>query len=188
MSRDGGESGTGRSRAKQADAERERAVGGTAAEPKAADRMAMENRPAPVARFLVALIAGTVFGFGLALSGMIDPARVTGFLNLAGGHWDPSLIFVLGGAVAVAIPGVALARHLTRPAFDDRFHMPGRAAVDRRLVAGSAIFGIGWGLAGFCPGPALAALSTGALPVAVFVAAMAAGMILHDRLAAPCAG
>lgn len=136
-------------------------------------------------RLLVALGAGALFGFGLSLSGMLDPARVLGFLDIASGHWDPSLMFVLGGAVAVAVPGVALQRRLRTPLLDDRFRLPEKTGIDRRLVGGSALFGIGWGLAGFCPGPALAGLALGMPPVFLFVAAMAAGMILHDRVIAP---
>lgn len=136
----------------------------------------------PALRLLVALIAGALFGFGLSLSGMIDPSRVLGFLDVASGNWNPSLIFVLGGAVAVTIPGVLLQRRRNRPAFDDRFHLPKQqATIDGRLVVGSAIFGIGWGLAGFCPGPAITGLSIGLMPIVVFVVAMAAGMIVHDR-------
>lgn len=135
-------------------------------------------------RLLVTLLAGAIFGFGLSLSGMVDPARVLGFLDVASGHWDPSLMFVLGGAVVVAIPGVMLQRRLRKPLLDDQFHLPGKRDIDGRLILGSAIFGAGWGLAGFCPGPALSALSIGLAPVFLFVAAMAAGMILHDRLLA----
>ncbi|HLU03423.1 MAG TPA: YeeE/YedE family protein [Advenella sp.] len=134
------------------------------------------------ARLSVALVAGAMFGFGLSLSGMVDPARVIGFLDVGSGHWDPSLMFVLGGAVAVAIPGVLLAHRLSKPVFDDRFHLPTKAAIDRRLIAGSAIFGIGWGLAGFCPGPALSAVATGQPVVLLFVFAMTSGMMLHDRV------
>jgi uncharacterized protein len=133
-------------------------------------------------RLLAALVAGAIFGFGLSLSGMIDPARVLGFLDLASGHWDPSLAFVLGGALITAIPGVLLQRRLTRPVLDDRFHLPEKKEIDGRLMLGSALFGAGWGLAGFCPGPAVSALSIGLAPVFLFVAAMAVGMIGHDRL------
>lgn len=135
-------------------------------------------------RLVVSLLAGALFGFGLSLSGMVDPARVLGFLDVASGHWDPSLMFVLGGAVVVAIPGVMLQRRLRKPLLDDQFHLPGKSAIDGRLILGSAIFGAGWGLAGFCPGPAVSALSMGLAPVFLFVAAMAGGMILHDRLLA----
>lgn len=136
------------------------------------------------ARLLVALLAGAVFGFGLSLSGMIDPSRVLGFLDVASGRWDPSLAFVLGGALVVALPGTMLQRRLARPLLDVRFHLPEKAMIDRRLLLGSAIFGSGWGLAGFCPGPAVSALSMGLVPVVLFVAAMALGMIVHDRLIA----
>jgi uncharacterized membrane protein YedE/YeeE len=138
------------------------------------------NRHAAL-RLLVALLAGTIFGFGLALSGMMNPARIAGFLDVASGRWDPSLMFVLGGAVIVAVPGVLLQRKMAKPVLDDRFHLPEKTGIDARLVIGSAIFGIGWGLAGFCPGPALSVLTTGLAPVALFVCAMAAGMILQDR-------
>lgn len=135
-------------------------------------------------RLLVALAAGSLFGFGLSLSGMVDPARVIGFLDVANSHWDPSLAFVLGGALLVALPGVALQRRLVRPALDSQFHLPTKTAIDRPLVLGSAIFGAGWGLAGFCPGPAVASLSIGLVPSFIFAAAMAAGMMLYDRLLA----
>ena len=114
----------------------------------------------------------------------INPARIIGFLNIASGRWDPSLMFVLGGAVIVAAPGVMLQRRMAKPLLDTRFHLPEKSEIDARLLGGSAIFGIGWGLAGFCPGPAISALSTGLAPVALFVCAMAAGMILHDRILA----
>ncbi len=133
------------------------------------------------AQVITALAAGTVFGLGLAMSGMLDPARVRGFLDIFGA-WDPSLAFVLGGAVTVALAGMAVLKRLRRPAFDEAFHLPATSPVDRRLVLGSAIFGIGWGMAGFCPGPALASLSLGLAPVALFVIAMLAGMTLHDRV------
>ncbi|TXI05495.1 MAG: YeeE/YedE family protein [Rhizobium sp.] len=135
-------------------------------------------------RIFVALAAGTIFGFGLSLSRMIDPARVLGFLDLASGHWDPSLIFVLGGAVFVAAIGVVLQRRMMMPVLDTRFHLPEKAAIDARLLIGSAIFGVGWGLSGFCPGPALSALSTALPSVLFFVAAMTTGMILYDRFLA----
>jgi hypothetical protein len=106
------------------------------------------------------LIVGLVFGLGLALSGLLDPARVHGFLDVAG-HWDPSLAFALGGAVSVAFLGYRLSRRITRPAFADRFDLPSETRIDRRFVAGAALFGIGWGLGGICPGPAITALSVG---------------------------
>jgi len=135
-------------------------------------------------RALVALAAGAIFGFGLSLSGMLDPARVLGFLDIASGQWDPSLMFVLGGAVLVTMPGILLQRRLSRPALDRVFHVFDSKVIDRRLLVGSGLFGIGWGLAGFCPGPAVSALSLGLAPVFGFVAAMAAGMFVHDRMIA----
>jgi uncharacterized membrane protein YedE/YeeE len=126
------------------------------------------------------LAAGTLFGFGLALSGMLDPVRVQGFLDVFG-VWDPSLAFVLGGAVTVAMAGMAWIRRMPRPLLADRFHWPMNSRIDAPLVVGSAIFGLGWGLGGFCPGPALASLSLGLTPALVFVAFMLAGMVVHDR-------
>lgn len=135
-----------------------------------------------VARVVLALAAGALFGFGLSLSGMVDPARVSGFLDVASGHWDPSLMFVLGGAVIVAVPGVLLSRRLAKPVLAEDFSLPAKTRIDRPLITGSAIFGVGWGLAGFCPGPALTALALGLMPVVIFVGAMIAGMLVHDRL------
>lgn len=140
-------------------------------------------------RLLVALAAGLIFGFGLSLSGMLDPARVQGFLDVTGAFdrrqaWDPTLAFVLGGAVSVAGPGYALARRLPRPALTVAFELPTNRRIDRPLIGGAALFGIGWGLSGLCPGPAVAALSTGALPVVVFVAAMLVGMAVYQRFVA----
>ena len=132
-------------------------------------------------RLVVTLLAGVIFGSGLALSGMLDPARVLGFLDLASGHWDASLLFVLGGALLVAMPAVQLQRRLARPLLDNQFHLPPISPVDRRLVLGAALFGLGWGLAGLCPGPALAALGLGIAKIYGFVAALVAGMVLHDR-------
>jgi uncharacterized membrane protein YedE/YeeE len=131
------------------------------------------------ARPLVALVAGLTFGLGLALSGMLDPARVRGFLDI-GGAWDPSLVFVLGGAVSVSALGYGLSRRLPRPALAQTFDLPTSRRIDAPLVLGAALFGIGWGLSGFCPGPAVAALSTGAAPVFVFVTAMLLGMAASE--------
>lgn len=134
-----------------------------------------------VMQILTALASGAIFGLGLSLSGMLDPARVRGFLDV-GGAWDPSLAFVLGGAVMVAFAGMAVGRRLRQPAFDDSFHLPATTPIDTRLILGSAIFGIGWGMAGLCPGPALASLSLGLAPVVLFVGTMIAGMVIQDRL------
>ncbi len=104
---------------------------------------------------LVALLCGLIFGAGLTVSGMTDPARVAGFLDLFGA-WDPTLAFVMGGALAVAVPGFQWLLRRPRPQLDERFHLPTRQGIDRDLWLGAALFGIGWGLSGFCPGPALA--------------------------------
>lgn len=127
---------------------------------------------------VLALVAGLVFGAGLLLSGMTDPARVVGFLDV-GGAWDPRLAFVLGGAVAVhAAAWRWLRRGARRPWFDERVDLPTRRHVDRRLLAGAAIFGVGWGLAGVCPGPGLVAAAAGGTGALAFVAAMIAGMLV----------
>lgn len=135
-------------------------------------------------RILAALGAGTLFGFGLALSGMMDPERVRGFLDIAG-NWDPSLAFVLGGAVSVSALGVLLSHKLPEPLLDDSYHLPGRGRIDRRLLLGSAIFGIGWGIGGLCPGPAIANLDAGYTDILFFVVAMLLGMFVHDRFFQP---
>jgi uncharacterized protein len=126
--------------------------------------------------FLVALFAGLIFGLGLIISGMADPAKVKNFLDIAG-SWDPSLAFVMGGAIAIAMPGFRLVTRASRPMFADRFHMPTRTDIDGRLIAGAGLFGIGWGLGGFCPGPALTALPLAATGTLYFVPAMLLGMI-----------
>ena len=126
-------------------------------------------------RPLAGLVAGLVFGLGLALSGMMNPARVLGFLDITG-PWDPSLAFVLVGAVAVSAGGVAIARRSARPLFAVRFNWPETRRLDRRLILGAAIFGIGWGLAGLCPGPAIAGLDLGLGKSVLFVTSMLAGM------------
>ncbi|MBN8874596.1 MAG: YeeE/YedE family protein [Rhodospirillales bacterium] len=130
-----------------------------------------------------ALLAGLVFGVGLALSGMLNPARVLGFLDLAGA-WDPRLAFVLAGAVAVSAVSYALARHRPRPLLASRFDIPTSRRIDARLLLGAALFGIGWGMAGFCPGPAFASLAFGIGKSVLFVVAMLAGMALF-RLVPP---
>lgn len=135
-----------------------------------------------VPRLATALMSGLIFGLGLSLSGMLDPVRVQGFLDVFGA-WDPSLAFVLGGAVVVAFLGVSVSRRLSKPVFDREFHLPGTRTIDRRLMVGSTVFGIGWGIAGFCPGPAISALALGKMEVVVFVLAMVLGMVAHDRWA-----
>lgn len=130
---------------------------------------------------LAAFAAGLVFGLGLLLSGMTDPAKVIGFLDVAG-VWDPSLAFVMAGAIGVGFFAFALARRRAASFLGGALHLPQKRDIDRRLVLGAVVFGIGWGLAGFCPGPALVAFGGGIEQAAVFVAAMLAGMFLFTAL------
>ncbi|MBB3769922.1 hypothetical protein FHS55_000508 [Angulomicrobium tetraedrale] len=131
---------------------------------------------------LVNLALGLLFGLGLVLSGMSDPAKVLNFLDLAG-SFDPSLAFVMGGAVLVAFIGFRLTLRRERPVLAPRFQLPTRRDIDARLILGPALFGIGWGLGGFCPGPAFTALGLGASGTLVFVPAMLAGMWAARALA-----
>jgi uncharacterized protein len=128
---------------------------------------------------ILAVVAGAIFAIGLALGGMTIPAKITGFLDV-GGSWDPALVFVMVGAIAVYAPLLRVIRRRPAPLLDARFHWPQRAAVDARLIGGAMIFGVGWGLSGYCPGPALVSLAsgTGAL---VFVIAMLAGIAIGRR-------
>jgi uncharacterized protein len=131
-----------------------------------------------VLRIFAALACGSVFGLGLAISGMMNPARVIGFLDVAG-SWDPTLAFVMGGALLVAVPAYRLILGRGSPVLAGDFSLPTKTSLDAPLILGSALFGIGWGLVGFCPGPAVAAVVTGLPSVIGFVAAMLAGMALH---------
>jgi hypothetical protein len=123
--------------------------------------------------------AGLLFGLGLILAGMTDPGKVIGFLDLAGA-WDPSLAFVMGGAIGVGAVAFAVARKRTTAFLGGAMQVPTRRDIDLPLVLGSLVFGVGWGLAGFCPGPALVALGAGHWPALVFTLAMAAGMLVHE--------
>jgi uncharacterized membrane protein YedE/YeeE len=129
-------------------------------------------------------LAGLLFGLGLILAGMTDPGKVQGFLDLAG-LWDPSLMFVMGGAILVGIGAFALARRRTTAFLGGAMHLPARRDIDRRLVIGSLVFGAGWGLAGFCPGPALVALGAGHWQALLFTVAMLAGMAIHEVATQP---
>jgi len=128
-----------------------------------------------IAEFFV----GLLFGLGLLLSGMTDPAKVLGFLDLFGA-WDPSLAFVMGGAIAVGFFAFALARKRTTSFLGGAMHLPKSTQIDKRLVLGGLTFGAGWGLAGFCPGPGIVSMASGEVKAAVFVAAMLAGMALYE--------
>ena len=149
-------------------------------------------------RFFWALLSGALFAVGLVLGGMTQPAKVLGFLDIGGlargisssaqpGYWDPSLAFVMGGALMVTLVAFWLAPRLARPLADAQFHLPQRNDIDRRLLVGGALFGIGWGLAGYCPGPALASVLTGGADTLFFVAAMVIGMWAAKRFPLPSA-
>lgn len=132
--------------------------------------------------YIIALFSGLVFGLGLLLSGLADPAKVLGFLDLAGA-WDPSLALVMAAAIAVAIVPFTLARRRTRTYFTNQpMQLPASRRIDRPLVLGALVFGVGWGLAGFCPGPAVVLAASGAPMAVLFVAAMLVGMWLAGRL------
>ena len=129
-------------------------------------------------RLLLTLISGAIFGFGLALSGMMDPARVRGFLDIFG-DWDPTLAFVMGGAVAVMALAWFIRGKMSAPIVGEAFNLPGTRLLDGKLVGGAALFGVGWGLAGLCPGPAISSLATSTIPALIFIASMAAGVFVH---------
>ena len=135
-------------------------------------------------RYLIALFSGLLFGLGLIAGGMTNPAKVKGFLDLFGA-WDPSLALVMGGAIAVGVFAFAAAKRRSRSWSGERMEIPTLTEIDGRLVLGGVLFGIGWGIAGFCPGPAIVALGSGLGSAAIFVAAMLAGMLIHDKLLVP---
>lgn len=138
-------------------------------------------------RNLVALLGGVIFGLGLALSNMMDPAKVLSFLDIAG-QWDPSLMLVMGGAVAATLPGFYLILKRPYPLFEKKFYLPGSNMIDRNLIVGAALFGLGWALAGLCPGPAVAGLASANGDIIAFVIAMLAGYRLMAMLQARSAG
>lgn len=132
---------------------------------------------------VAALVAGALFGVGLGVAGMTRPSKVLGFLDLTG-DWDASLAFVMMGAIAVHAALYRVVRRRTSPLFDAKFHVPTRRDLDPKLLAGAALFGVGWGLGGFCPGPAVVSAMTGDRSVLLFVGAMLVGMVLH-RVTSP---
>ena len=134
------------------------------------------------ARIIVALLAGTLFGIGLALAGMVDPVRVRGFLDV-GGQWDPTLAFVLGGALVPVALAWRVRWRMERPLVAERFDLPKPGRIDARLISGAALFGVGWGVGGLCPGPAIADLALRPLEAGVFVTAMLCGFALARLLA-----
>jgi len=127
---------------------------------------------------VTSFLSGIVFALGLGISGMTRPIKIIGFLDFFG-HWDPSLAFVMIGAFSVYFVAYRMSRRMPAPLFIENFSIPSRSDLDLRLIGGAAIFGAGWGLGGFCPGPALVSIASGALPVLIFVVAMALGMYLH---------
>ena len=127
---------------------------------------------------LISLVSGTLFGVGLAVSGMIDPARVRAFLDVTGA-WDPTLVFVMAGAILPMAVAWFVVRRRSTPIADEQFHTPATSPIDWRLIGGAALFGIGWGMGGLCPGPAIAALAIQPLPALVFIAAMTLGAAVH---------
>ena len=131
-----------------------------------------------VLRIFASLVCGIVFGLGLAISGMMNPAKVIGFLDVTG-SWDPTLAFVMGGALLIAVPAYRLVLGRGHPALASGLSLPANTRLDTPLILGSALFGVGWGLVGFCPGPAVAAVVTGFPTVLGFVASMVAGMAVH---------
>lgn len=133
-------------------------------------------------KLISAGLAGAIFGLGIAISGMANPAKVLNFFDIAG-SWDPSLIFVMGGALLTAALGYRIVFGARQaPLFDGKFHVPVNKTIDSRLIAGSAVFGVGWGIAGFCPGGAIPALGFGGIPVLAFVGAMVIGIVLARAL------
>ena len=132
-------------------------------------------------KHLFALITGLVFGTGIAISGMMDPAKVLNFFDLAG-TWDPSLILVMGGALIVTAIGYRLVWRRSAPLFEPRFQVPTSTLIDAKLIGGAALFGIGWGIAGFCPGAAIPALGTGRWEVALFLVSVTGGFYLRRLL------
>jgi uncharacterized membrane protein YedE/YeeE len=132
-------------------------------------------------RLIPAFLIGLLFGLGIVISGMANPSKVINFFDFAG-TWDPSLAFVMGGALAVTFVGYRLVLGRARPLADERFHVPTNRTIDARLVGGAAVFGIGWGMAGFCPGGALPVIGTGRVEVLLFVAALVAGIFAAQAL------
>ncbi len=132
-------------------------------------------------RIIVSLIAGLIFGLGLVISGMANPAKVQNFLDVFG-IWDPSLAFVMAGAIAISAPGFIFAHHSVKPVFGSEFNIPTNQIVDQKLLLGSATFGIGWGIVGLCPGPAIVALTGSMSEIVVFLAFMIAGLVVVKTL------
>ena len=134
---------------------------------------------------IITFVTGLIFGLGLIISGMTNPDKVIRFLDI-GGIWDPSLMFVMFGGIAVAFVGFKFVQNKSQTVFDDNIHLPGTTHISKELVIGSLLFGAGWALAGFCPGPALVALGAGYKEAFIFVMAMIVGMTIHDHFFKVC--
>lgn len=132
---------------------------------------------------IASLLSGLLFGFGLIVSGMSNPARVLNFLDFSA-NWDATLAFVMGGAIAIAAPGIYWVRKRNKPLFADNFDIPTSKVIDSKLITGSAMFGIGWGISGFCPGPAVVAIASLQSDVLLFVGAMVVGMLAQHFVTA----
>ena len=143
--------------------------------------MESTDKGIPFSNLIIIIASGILFGLGLSVSEMVDPARVLGFLNVLG-PWDPTLIFVMGGALTVAVPGFQYARLMHKPVLGMSFSMPGKKDLDKKLILGAVLFGIGWGLAGICPGPSLVALNAFDGRIVLFVVALLAGLLFHDKV------
>lgn len=137
----------------------------------------MNHKHWPLARNLVAFSSGFLFAVGLARGGMTQPKIVIDFLNVL--SWNPTLLFVMAGALVVVVPVFRVVKKRKTPFFDSEFHFPTATGIDRQLIGGAVIFGVGWGIGGYCPGPAIASLASGAMGPIVFVAAMIVGIFLH---------
>lgn len=132
-------------------------------------------------RYVVSLISGIIFGLGLAISAMINPDKVLGFLNVFG-KWDPSLIFVMIGALLISVPAFTFIKNKNKPICEDSFSLPTKTNIDKKLIIGSLIFGIGWGLVGLCPGPAIAAVALFNTNVIIFLVSMIIGFVLQKLI------
>jgi len=143
--------------------------------------MESTDKGIPLSNLIIIIASGILFGLGLSVSEMVDPARVLGFLNVLG-PWDPTLIFVMGGALTVAVPGFQYARLMHKPVLGMSFSMPGKKDLDKKLILGAVLFGMGWGLAGICPGPSLVALNALDGMIVLFVVALLAGLLFHDKV------
>lgn len=139
------------------------------------------NSSHSVAHAALSLLSGVLFALGLALSQMVNPAKVLNFLDVAG-DWDPTLAFVMGGAQLITIPAFRLVLRRAHPLLETKFYLPTKLDIDVKLIAGAALFGSGWGIAGLCPGPAITAITTGMLPVVGFLLAMTAGVYLQKLM------